>query len=104
MYSHNIIFKLGDGGKFIEAEYGLVDDPKDKTKKIFVYRIISVSEPLPLDFHQDFIDFMKIIETLYRKYEGLPIILSVIKQPTTVTTSVKDFSYVDGVVKIKYNH
>ena len=103
MYSHNVIFKVGDGGKFIEAEYGLIDDLKTKTK-IFVYRIISASEPLPLDFHQDFIDFMKTIESLYRKYEGLPIILCAIKQPTTVATPIKDFSYADAVVKVKYNH
>ena len=102
MYSHNCIFKVGDGGKFIETEYGLVED--EKKNKVFVYKILSTSEPLPLDFHQDFITFMKSIESLYLKYGGLPIIMCVIKQPATTPLAIKDFDYIDGSVKVKYNH
>ena len=99
MYSHQIIFKLGDGGKYINAEFGF-----DSARKVFVYKIVSSSDPLELGVHQDFVDFMKMIEVLYTKYQGLPLILSAVNSPTTEPVGVKEFDYGDATVKIKINH
>lgn len=101
IYTHDVVFKLGDGGKFIEAEFGLVEDAKKN--KVFVYKILSSSEPLPLDFHQDFVSFMKTIESLYIKYEGIPVILSVVKQPTILPQPLQEFTYSDATVKIRHD-
>ena len=75
MYTHTLIFRLGDGGQYINCQFGI--DPKTNT---LVYKIVGSSEPLSLSTHQEFVDFMTVVEKLYTEHKGVPIIM--VKQDT----------------------
>jgi len=69
MYTYSIIFRLGNGGKFITADFGF------DTKGRGIYMITGTSQPLDLDTFQEFVSFMRNIETLNTKYSGIPIVM-----------------------------
>lgn len=77
MYTHTLIFRLGDGGQFINCLFGV-----DSKTNNLVYKIVSSSEPLSLETHQQFVEFMQTIEKLYTQYKGVPIIM--VKQDTYI--------------------
>ena len=65
IYTHDFEVSFAtDGSKFIIGE-ATVDISSKKAN----HKIISTSEPLPLDFFEDAISLLKQIEALFVKYE-----------------------------------
>jgi hypothetical protein len=83
MYTHQIIFRLGDGGKFIMADLKI--DKEGKAQ----YKITQSSDPLPLDVFQAFAEYLALVEKFNKAYSGVPILY------------VKDTAYTETSVSIK---
>ena len=83
MYRHTIIFRLGDGGKFIIADFGFDKDGNG------IYKISESSDPLSLDVHEAFIEYMRLIEKLNKEFSGVPVIVA------------KQDSYIDPKFKLE---
>lgn len=59
---------LGDGGKHISGEIAI--DSEGKVSK----KIVSASEPLPLEFYEDIIKLIRDVTNLEIKYNGIKTI------------------------------
>lgn len=81
MFTHSVVFKLGDGGKFVTAQFSF-------TKEGVISTLITqTSTPLPLDFFEDFTAFGKELSRLYVKYGGIKNMSVVEKGVETVAIS-----------------
>jgi len=78
MFTHSFVFKLGDGGKFITAQFSF-----DKTGTISTL-IEKTSTPLPIGFFEDFINLSNEFSKLFVKYGGIKNISIVEKGVETV--------------------
>ena len=64
-FTHHFIFKLGDGGKFIIAQFSFNKDGTISTL------IKQTATPLPIGFFEDFVSMANKISELFVKYEGV---------------------------------
>lgn len=65
LFTHHFIFKLGDGGKFVTAQFSFLSDGT------IASLIKQTSVPLPIDFFEDFIKMSNEISRLFIKYGGV---------------------------------
>ena len=66
IYTHDFNIALGDGGKFITGEMVV-----DKTSKKTTQKILTSSDPLPLEFFEDALALIRQLSDLFIKYDGL---------------------------------
>jgi len=68
MFTHSVVFKLGDGGKFITAQFSFA---KEGAISVLINQ---TSVPLPIDFFKDFNNFADELSRLFTKYDGIKTI------------------------------
>ena len=81
MFTHSVVFKLGDGGKFITAQFSFGKDGTISTL------INQTSVPLPIDFFKDFNNFADELSRLFKKYDGIKTITCVESGRETAATA-----------------
>ena len=64
-YTHNFIYSIGDGGKWIEGECEFNKD------KITTFKIINWSEPLSKGTLKHFNELMDLMETIFVEAGGI---------------------------------
>ena len=67
-YTHDFVYRMGDGGQFVIGECEF-----DKDKKVS-YRIQSWSEPLQHEFLNDFVAFIDRAKLRFDEYKGIKLV------------------------------
>ena len=67
-YTHDFIYQLGDGGKFMVGEVEF-----DKDKKVS-YRFGQISEPLDHELMQHFHEFIDRVKLRYDHWGGIKLV------------------------------
>ena len=67
-YTHDFIYRLGDGGKYLKGEAEF-----NKDKKVS-YRIQTWSEPMPHDLLNAFSEFIDRVKMRYDQWDGIKLV------------------------------
>ena len=67
-YTHDFIYQLGDGSKFMVGEVEF-----NKDKKV-TYRFTNIAEPLDHELMQAFHEFIDRVKLRFETYEGLKLV------------------------------